>query len=106
MFEALGKFGFSIGLGILTSLYYGWALMTIWGWFFVTGAGMATMPYIFWVGIPLLWGQLNITTQSMPKTDKNGEETGWLETTIWSILKVVISLIVLGFAWILFMILI
>lgn len=105
MLEALVKLGFSIALGILMSLYYGWALMTIWGWFFVAGAGMATMPYVFWVGISLLWGQLNITTQTLPKTNKNGEEVSWAETTAWSLVKVMVSLVVLGVAWILFMIL-
>lgn len=105
MFKELVKLGTSLGLGILASLYYGWVLMTIWGWYFVAGAGLSVMPYIFWVGVFLLWGQLNITTLPKPKVEQDSNENNWLEQMLWVFLRVFFSLVGLGFAWVVFLIL-
>lgn len=102
---ALAKFFLSIGFGLITSMYYGWVLMTIWGWFAVAGAGMAAMPYLFWVAMPYLWNMLRLQSVSLGEV-KKAEETKWVEDIAWMFIKALLALLVLGSAWLLFIILV
>lgn len=78
--------------------------MTLWGWFAVTGAGLAPITYPFWVGMTFMLGQASMWLTSASDFKKT-EDTSWGYTIGVSALKVVSSLIALGFTWFVFLIL-
>lgn len=103
LFAGLFKVGFTVGLGVLTSFYWGWAFMTLWGWFAVIGSGMPTLAYPFWVGVSFMLGQLATAWMSLEDVEK--DDNGWGVTVAWSIAKIVLSLVGLGIAWLAFLLL-
>lgn len=103
--KALFKLGLIVGMNVLTSLYYGWVLMTLWGWFFVTGAGFAALPYVFWVGVPFIWGQVRLSDLETPKSGES-DETGVAVLMLWSIIKIIGSLVGLALAGLVFLLLV
>ena len=103
--EAFGKLGFTFGLGVLTSFYWGWALMTLWGWFAVTAAGLPAIPYVTWVGVSFLWSQLSIMSGQVKQKDLD-DANSWGFNVLVSVLKIVISLVALGAAGLVFLLLV
>ena len=105
LFAALFKIAFSLITSILSSLYWGWALMTLWGWFAVTGAGLTALVYPIWLGVTFLVSH-DATAQLSLSDVKKAEEFTWAEQTLWSVGKIFLSLIGLGLAWVVFIVLI
>lgn len=96
-------------ISVLTSFYWGWAYMTLWGWFAVIAAGLPSLPYAAWVGASFLMGQITICFYSF---DFNKEEGKHLKSepfakfVLMATLKILASLFGLLLAYVAFLILI
>ncbi len=74
--EKIGPAALVISVSILATIYYGWVLSTIWGWFAVPIFGLPALGIVQSVGVGIVFRMLAWTTTTAKKTKSTKDKTG------------------------------